>query len=172
MRNFRKKNGFTMIELIITIAILSFGIIGVYMAFSPFVMLNYSISWRFKAVYLAQEGFEVIRNIRDNNFINGSIWTAGGLTSCEEGCQADYKTGTSVESFDNQLKPYDPNNFLKINGDGFYSYDAGIDTIFKRKITITQASGTDTLKVNVQVFWDYNGQPFNFETIGYLYNWH
>jgi len=172
MKNFRENKGFTMIELIITIAILSFGITGVFMAFSPFVTLNYSVSSRFTAVYLAQEGLEVIRNIRDNNFINKLTWSDGGLTNCQGGCQADYKTGTLVETFDNQLKPYDPDNFLKINGDGFYGYDGGVDTIFKRKITITQPSGTDTLKVKVQVFWDYNGQSFDFETIGYLYNWY
>ena len=63
-----KKNGFTIIELIITIAILSFGIIGVYGAFSPMVSLNSAIASKFTASQLAQEGFEVVRNIRDNNF--------------------------------------------------------------------------------------------------------
>lgn len=166
-----RENGFTMVELIITIVILSFGIIGVYGAFSPLISLNYNISSRFKAAYLGQEGLEIIRNIRDNNFIKNLTWSSG-LTSCSQGCQADYKTGTAVETFNNQLKPYDPPNFLKINIDGFYSYDSGDNTIFKRKITITQPLGTDTLKVDVQVFWNYNDQPFNYETIGYLYNWH
>jgi len=163
--------GFTMVELIITIALLSFGIIGVYSAFSSSIILNYNISSRFTAAYLAQEGLEIMRNMRDNNFINKVAWSSG-LTICSSGCQADYKTGTSAQTAINQLQAYNPNNFLKLNSDGFYGYDTGTNTKFKRKIIITQPSGTDIFKVNVLVFWDYNGQSFNYETEGYLYNWY
>lgn len=160
-----------MIELIITLAILSFGIIGVYSAFSPIGMLTYNISLRFNAAYLAQEGVEIVRNIRDNNFIHKATWSAG-LTSCSSGCQVDYKTGTSAQTSANSLKAYNSNNFLKLNSDGFYSYDSGVNTIFKRKITISQPLGTDVLKIDVSVMWDYNGKSFSFQTGGYLYNWH
>ncbi len=165
-----KSAGFTMLELIVTIAILSFGIVAVYGAFSPLVKLNNSNSMRFRAMYLGQEGFEVVRNIRDNNVIGAQSWSFL-IDACSQGCQADYKTGTSAETSDNQLKPYDDNNFLKINSDGLYSYDAGENTIFKRKITVAQPMGSDVLKINVQIFWDYSGESFNYETVGYLYNW-
>lgn len=165
------KKGFTMIELMITIAVLSFGIIGAYSAFSSIVGIIGSISYRFTAAYLAQEALDVVRNLRDNNFIAKTTWSSG-LTACNAGCQLDYKTGTAVQTSANQLKPYDDANFLKLNSDGLYSYDAGLDTKFKRKVTITQPSGTDTLKVSSQVFWNYNGQPFNFEAVEYLYNWY
>lgn len=164
------QKGFTMIELIITVAVLSFGVVGVYSVFSDFSMLNYSTSSRFSAVYLGQEGLEIIRNIRDNNFINNAEWPKG-LTICGSGCQADYKTGTSAQKPENKLKAYDNNKFLALNSDGFYSYDPGVATIFKRKITISQPSA-DVLIVNVKVFWDYNGKPFSFETEGHLYNWY
>ncbi|KKP42240.1 MAG: hypothetical protein UR31_C0017G0019 [Parcubacteria group bacterium GW2011_GWA2_33_14] len=167
----RYSTGFTIIELIITIAILSFGILGAYSAFAPFFTLTYNVSYRLTAVYLAQEGLEIVRNLRDNNFINSNNWS-DGLLECDLGCQLDYKTGTSVESFENQLKLYDPGEFLKINSDNFYSYDLGDTTKFQRKITINQESGTDVLKVSVIVTWDYNGKPFSFESEGYLYNWY
>ena len=170
-----KERGFTIIELIITIAILSFGIIGVYGAFYPAISLAYNISHRLTAANLAQEGLEIVRNIRDNNFIASSsnpevLWYAG-LLGCETGCQADYKTGTSSEGQSNQLSPYNPNNFLKITEDGLYGYDTGVDTMFKRQIIIHQES-TDVLKVTALVAWDYNGQPFSFEVDAYLYNWY
>ena len=163
--------GFTMIELIITIAILSFGIVSVYTAFSSINTVTSTASLRFTAAYLTQEGLEIIRNLRDNNFINKAKWSSG-LTGCALGCQGDYKTGTPSQTPANKLKPYNDTNFLKVNSDGFYSYGKGITTQFKRKITITQPSGTDTLKVTVQVFWNYNGQPFSFQASEYLYNWH
>lgn len=166
-----KNKGFTMIELMVTIAVLSFGIVGVYGAFYSFVKLTSNISYRFTSAYLAQEGLEIVRNIRDNNVIAHAPWSTG-LMGCSTGCQGDYKTGTSLQASQNQLLPYSDSNFLKLNADGFYSYDQGTPTIFKRKIIITQPSGTDILKVNVQVFWDYSGKSYNISGEEYLYNWY
>jgi prepilin-type N-terminal cleavage/methylation domain-containing protein len=170
------EKGFTIIELMVTIIMLSVGIIGAYSAFSPFVSLTYNISNRFEAAYLGQEGLEIVRNMRDNNVIRSTNnhmanWS-DGLLECDLGCQLDYKTGTLAQTFANKLKPYDPSEFLKINADNAYSYDDGTNTRFQRKVTITQESGPDILKVSVLVTWDYNGSPFNFETVEYLYNWH
>ena len=164
-----------MIELIITIAILSFGIIGVYSAFSPIATLNYTIASRATAAYLAQEGFEIVRNIRDTNFIKirqgAHIAWSDGLLQCTLGCQLDYKAGTLTQASENILKSYDQQSYLAIDADGFYSYDHGAKTPFTRKVTITQQGSTDALKVNVMVIWNYNGRAFNFETEGYLYNY-
>ena len=162
-----------MIELIISLAVLSFGILGVYSAFTPLVYLSSNIFSRFTAVYLAQEGVEITRNMRDNNFIAGLAWP-GNLVGCSMGCQADYKTGSRVETIENELKLYDEDAYLSLNVDGFYSYDFnGTPTKFKRKITITQdVANPDKLKVVVIVFWDYQGKVFSFETSEYLYNWY
>lgn len=165
----KNKAGFTIIELVIAIAILSSGIIGVYGAFYSITKLTSSASLRLTASYLAQEGLEIARNIRDDNFINNASWSAG-LENCSQGCQADYKTGTTAQISANQLQDYDDNNFLKLNADGFYGYDSGVSTPFKRKITITQVSA-DMLKVGMSVMWNYDGQPFSVETEEYLYNW-
>ncbi len=173
-----KERGFTMIELIVTLAILSFGIIGVYSAFTPLVYLTSNISSRLTAAYLAQEGMEIVRNIRDNNIIaaasNPGIGWSDGLLECNLGCQADYKTATSAEQFDNQLKPYNETTYLSLDSDGLYSHDqGGTATKFKRNIIIEQdGSNVDALKVSVIVSWNYNSQPFSFEAQGYLYNWY
>ena len=169
-QNLKNNKGFTMVELIIVIAILSFGIIGIYSFSYPASILTSSFSLRLTAAYLAQDGLEIINNIRDNNVLSGKNWS-GGFNVCDTGCELDYKTGTSVEAAVNILKKYN-NNFLNINADGFYSYDTGSTTKFKRKVTITQPSAnTDILKVDVLVTWDYNGQSFSFNTIGYIYNY-
>jgi len=162
--------GFTLIELVITIAVLSLGIIGVYSAFNPIVVATYNLSSRLTATYLAEEGMEVVRNIRDTNVANAKLWSAE-LAGCSLGCQLDYKTGTNAQLFEDQLKVYDDKNFLVQNADGFYGYGDGQKTLFTRKITITQNDSPDIMKVQVQVFWNYNGQPLSFQTSGYLYNY-
>ncbi len=94
-------------------------------------------------------------------------WSSG-LLSCTTGCIADYKTQTA-----GQLKPYD-GSYLGLNSDGFYSYDTGgTPTIFQRRVTITPVSGTsNTLNVDVQVTWTYNGQSFSVDNNSYMDNWY
>ncbi len=164
----RYSTGFTMIEIIITIAVLSIGIIGTYNAFYSIMNVADTMSYRLTAAYLAQEGIDVVKNIRDSNFVTGASF-ASGLTSCAGGCQADYKAGTSIEQSQNQLQAYS-GSFLKINSDGFYGYDSGVDTKFKREITINQIS-SDELEVTSEVFWNYNGKDYSVTSSGYLYNW-
>lgn len=167
-----QQKGFTIVETLIALAIVSFGIVSVYGAFSAIVQVTSDISLRFTASYLAQEGVEIIKNIRDGNFINspGAGWSTG-LTSCSAGCQADYKTGTASQGAANALVAYSSNVFLKINSDGLYGYDTGTATTFTRKITITQVD-SNTLKVVSDVFWNFSGKNLQTTNEDYLYNWY
>ncbi len=162
--------GFTLVELIITIALLSFGIIGIYGVFHPVSLVTANFSLHTTADYLTQEGIEIVENVRDNNILQNKVWSTG-LSNCTAGCQLDYKTGTSLEAPMDALQAFS-GAFLNINSDGFYSYGAGTPTRFQRKITITKpsASSTDVLKVDVLVIWNYNGKSFSFDTISYIYN--
>ena len=162
--------GFTMIELMLAISILSLGIVAIFSVFYNTSVLSSAYSQRNIAIYLSKEGMEVARNIRDNNFINNLSWDKD-IKNCDKGCQGDYKAGTAKETSFSKLQKYDSNNFLLLNSDGFYNYDAGTATRFKRKITTT-GEGKDVLKLNVEVLWDYNGKSYSFETEGYLYNWY
>ncbi len=164
----KENKGFSMIELMASIVILSFGIIVIYNIFSNFIVLTNTISSRLTAIYLAKEGIEITRNIRDNNILNNKNWDKD-LTGCSGGCQADYKAGTALEASTNSFKNYNNNNFLQINSDGFYSYDLGNPSKFKRKIIITIIN-SNVAKVDAQVFWDYNGKSLSFEVIDYLYH--
>jgi prepilin-type N-terminal cleavage/methylation domain-containing protein len=158
-----QEHGFTIIELIIAIFILSVAIIGVYSALSTMVVFSSNEASRLTAAYLAQEGMEVIRNIRDNNWISGSnnpelfLWD-DGLYACEQpaGCEVDYKTTghdpNSVRPWTNSHEDY-----LKTDENGFYNYRNGINSKFKRKITIetnSRALPDFVMKISVQVSWD------------------
>jgi prepilin-type N-terminal cleavage/methylation domain-containing protein len=176
----KKKNtqqgGFTMIEMIIAVSILSFGIVAMYGAFSSMVILTSGISSRFTAAYLAQEGLEIIRNLRDDNFISIAaspsgdelLWSSELLTTpCTSGCMVDYKTINTSQLVADSGVP------LALDSDGFYGYTGGTPTMFHRTITIAPVSGTaDAIQVDVLVTWDYNGQSFSFDANEYLYNWY
>jgi|SRR3989344_562530 len=168
------KKGFTIIELMIAITVLSFGIIGIYSVFSNVIVATYTISSRLTAAYLAQEGLEIVRNIRDTNIVMGkrnlAVAWSDGLLACQTGCQGDYKTENSRQNILHNLKPYNTNENLNITTDGFYGYQEGTPTIFKRQIIIVPASNNE-LKVTVLVIWNYNNKPFTFEIKESLYDW-
>ena len=160
--------GFTAIEAIIAIFILTVAVIGVYSSFSRMAISTSILSSRLIASYLAKEGIEVIRNIRDTNWLTPQNWDTN-LTDCVAGCEVDYKSDA--------LAAYN-GKYLNIDANGFYSYSTGQATKFKRKITITpqkvkeEDEEYNILKVSALIEWQERGEPYNFSAEGYLYDWY
>jgi hypothetical protein len=159
--------GFTIIELIISIFILSIALVGIFSAFSIVAVLTSDAVDRLTATYLAQEGMEIVRNIRDTNWLNMDAGTPpyatwlDGLDICDRGCQADYAAST-------MFPQPGSGEYLKINSNGFYVYDSSNPnkTKFKRKITINCIPGNDcgtdyAISVSVQVSWDEKANIIN-----------
>ncbi len=158
------EKGFTLIEVIIAIAVMTVGVLGIYSLVSR-VIISTSLSVsQLTASYLAQEGLEFSRNMRDTNFLKMRqgeeiAWTEG-LLSCAAGCEIDYND-LAFASYQDR--------FLKATG-SFYAYDAGQDTKFKRKIIITQPSAI-FLEVVVLVTWQERGNSREIQAAEKLYNW-
>ena len=132
-KNFESGAGFTIIELAISIFILSFAVVGVFSVFSMIVILTSDASDRLTATYLTQEGMEIVRNIRDTNWLNMDICASGGTPNavscpvswadgldCASGCEADYTTGTGVSGA-RSMSPW-ASLPLCIDTNGFYYY--------------------------------------------------
>ncbi|MBI2450409.1 MAG: prepilin-type N-terminal cleavage/methylation domain-containing protein [Candidatus Nealsonbacteria bacterium] len=75
------KRGFTLIETTIATFILTVGILGVFALVQMITVFTSSISSQLRAVYLAQEGVENIRNIRDSNWLALAVWDQGIASS-------------------------------------------------------------------------------------------
>lgn len=162
---FRLQKGFTLIEVIAAIFVITVGIVGVSALVTQTISLASISKDKLIASYLAQEGIEISKNIRDTNFlkihkgIEGINWDIG-LTGCATGCEADYDDSGLVVSAD---------RFLKIDG-GYYKYSSsGTETPFKRKITITP--DTDILKVLVEVSWRERGREHKVTVQENIYKW-
>lgn len=173
------EKGFTLIEVILAICILTIAVGGSFTLIQQTlasVSLNQS---KLIASYLTQEGIEIVRNIRDTNWLKihqgvpDVFWDDGIV---ENNClEADY-----ISEF-LSLCGFDPEGelgrYLKIDGD-FYNYTTGEPTKFKRKITITDKEDLDgdakpdKMKVLVQVQWKERGRTHNLEALEYLYNWY
>ncbi|MBI2644296.1 MAG: prepilin-type N-terminal cleavage/methylation domain-containing protein [Candidatus Wildermuthbacteria bacterium] len=156
-------SGFTLIEVLLAFFVVLIGIGGAFGLMTFLVSVSATDTNRLIAVYLAQEGAEITRNIRDGNFISGSDWDDGiSPTDCLSGCQGDYN--------DASLVAYG-NTFLNLDANNMYSYDAGTPRIFKRKITTVDGAGGNKITVTVEVFWEDRGKQRTEAVIAELYNY-
>jgi len=142
-----KNSGFTFLELIIVFFVVIVGVLGVFQ-FASYPIFYSSLSEsRLTATYLAQEGIEIVRNLRDENWLNDESWNNG------------LETGDYIVDYGSALLLFE-DKFLNIEDiNGLYGYnDSGspIQTKFKRKITIVY--GMEILKVSVKVEWKEKGK--------------
>jgi len=147
-----KHRGFTLLEVIIAISLVLVGTTATLLLITRTVRQIGIFPSQLIAAHLNQEGIEIVRNIRDTNFLQGGGWDEGLVPpaiDCSAGCEADY-TDTGV--LDPTLASYGLGRFLKIDASGFYNYTIGTNTKFKRKITIIP-NGLNILEVTVETTW-------------------
>ncbi len=154
------KRGFTLLEILFSLVIISAVIVGVFSLMSRTTAFLPTAANRLIAGYLSQEGIEIVRNLRDSNKLDPAKQWNYGLTDCTAGCEADYLSQT--------LTPWQA-KYLRNDGN-FYNYSASALTSFQRKITI-DSSGADVLKISVQVFWREKTLSHNISVIENLYKW-
>jgi type II secretory pathway pseudopilin PulG len=167
--------GFTLAEVLVAIFILVTGIIGVsFLITNTISSVNHS-SKKLVAAYLAQEGIEIVRNIRDTNWLQHQAWDNGltdcNISSCDDmsfdgACVVDYMSPTIEDPI---LEKFDAAHEYLNNSSGFYGYSPGISTKLKRKIVIFPAG--DTLHVCARVEWEERGISYHVMAREDLYNW-
>ncbi|MCK9445579.1 prepilin-type N-terminal cleavage/methylation domain-containing protein [bacterium] len=166
---FKKEKGFTLLEMLISIMIITIGIFGTYSAVLKYTKATQQARENLTAVYLCQEGIEIIKNIRDSNWISAVSWDTG-LTACNSGCEIDYEKKGGDGTTNGLTTWSSPGNFLYIDETtGLYKYEhtsADIETPWTRKITIDNGT-TDILKITVLVTWGSNNMIVKED----IYNW-
>ena len=152
-----KNKSFTLIEVLLSLFLIANGALGAFALLQRNLAFSSITSARLQASYLCQEGIEIIKNIRDTNWLERKNWSEGlGAGDWE----ADYND-QALTSF--------ANRYLKTDG-GFYNYDSGSNTKFIRKITISP-DGPDILKILVEVSWQERGRSHQVSAQANLYNW-
>ena len=152
------KKGFTLIEVIFAIFILTVGASAAWVTLQKILTFSQPLSSRLIATYLLQEGLEIARNVRDKGWIEGKEW-GDGIPEGQR--QADYKSVNLAQKYSD--KP------LNIDANGFYSYSPGTPTKFKRKFIISKPTNYK-IEVVVEVSWEEKGKTYTISGQLDLYN--
>lgn len=169
----KEQKGLTLVEALVTLLVLSMGIIPSVAVLSFSTRISSLIKNNLIAANLAQEGVEIVRSVRDKNwFANGNppwdrhLHDCGGANNdCDREVQWD--TGGPLLN----LVSNPPLQFNSATGR--YSYDGGIDTIFRRSVKITKTAdpcGCELIVMST-VDWTQYGRTRTQNVEAHLFNW-
>lgn len=164
----KMSKSFTLIEMIVAIFLVTLGAGAAFNVIQSTTSFTAITSAQLTASYLAQEGIEIVRNIRDGNWLEqrtvpATSWDDG--ISVDSNYALDYQSG----SFPDAGCSLGAEGFLKYDGN-FFNCTFGDETKFKRRITV-EKSQADTITVSVEVSWEERGRPHQVTTQTKLYNW-
>lgn len=178
----RGERGFTLIESLIAIVILMTVIAAMYTFVVRGLQSTFFASDQSIATFLARDGLEYVRHIRNSNELAGNSWLSG-LSECEStnGCILDtpvldpWSDSSAIQTCSGsgcEALSYNQNT-------GEYGYGSGsswIQTQFIRtvNIDILDASvGAEDIaaKITSAVTWEEEGVVRQVELIKYLYDW-
>lgn len=185
--NYFKKNkkfgltlGFTVLESIVAIFVLSVAISGAFTAVQTSLSQSTISKDEVKAFYLAQEAVEIIRNKRDANQLSrisgvSTSWLSGFAENsgdpCYFGkvCRVESSLPTTFVTCGNS---WDTCPNLRQDSSSYligYNGAWGL-TNFKREIMMG-APSADEIAVVVRVIWTKGARTYEFKAKTHMFNW-
>ena len=178
IRSNKRERGFTLIETMIAMVILSFGILSVAAFYTQGIQASNSNQMSFIAQQKAQEAMETIFTARDSgtltfaniaNVSQGGLFLDGPQQLCDAG--PDGVLGTADDNCNI------PN--VIVTGPGSDNIlGTGDDTVINlnpwmtRTIAITPVNGTQQLnQVTITVNYTYQGRTTQFVLVSYISGW-
>lgn len=160
--------GISILEVVVAILIITIGMVGVLSLVIQNIQAQYINKNILIASGLAQEGLELVRNVRDLNWLTpGNTWDQNivGIPS-DRTYTIDYNGNINapVNSLD------DNGAKLYIDSNGFYTHTAtALPTNFYRLITVVD--NTNYLDVKCTIRWQDGTENHDYTAETYLYDW-
>ena len=175
--NHTKDKWFTIVESLVAIVILVLAVTGATSAIQIGISSYIFSKDQTIAFFLAQEGFEQIRNIRDENSLKGQNWLTGIANSgdpCEFGkiCRVDpiplgqpFLVRCGDTSGSCPVLRQSPSGFFGYNSDSSWT-----DTIFMREVMLTSINAKE-VSILVTVNWSKGVVNRQFKVRENILNW-
>lgn len=179
-----KEGGFTIIETLVALAIFTFSIVGLIVITSQGIADTNFAKNKFVASYLAQEGIEIVRNVRDSGALTGAAWedtfqqnALAGLGACFVSAQS---TGCDIDA---DTFAIDSCSAASRNGCGPLRYDAAtgayilnsvnvdvLESSFSRVIALRTISANE-VEITSTVSWRQGTTSKNVTVVATLADW-
>lgn len=184
-----KEKGFTLVEVLISLFIFTVAVAGVITVSSQGSMNVNSAKNRVVATFLADEGIELVRGMRDTAVVNAAAtgltesdgWDAfvlanGTGTPCSIACDIDPTNLVGSIQFpdSSNVQPCSSYCILNNTSIGYYtSFAPGTPSIFSRQIVIDATSNPEEATVTSTVTWREGiGAPLFATQTETLFNWY
>lgn len=171
----KKNNGFTLVETLIAISIFTIAILALMSVLASGISDTHYAKQKILASYLAQEGIEYLRNMRDTYVLysqNGNTWNQfkAKLNPCNQGneCGIDNTLFVNDNNFIKKCNSLNDCKLLVDNGN--YNTSTGTDSGFTRKIWMTNLS-SDELKIFSSVSWTQGSGNYVITFSESLFDW-
>lgn len=171
----KRLKGFSIAEVVLSSFLLTTGMVTIMSLFSLSHRSSSDSRDVIIATQLAQEGVELVRNVRDNNIAyRTENWTTGDNCSTSTSVDCDpfryFPDGMGrrcVISYDSSPTSDiscsgTPATALALNNAGLYQHGGGVtSTRFHRLLKIDHTSGSDTARIQSFVSWQDPGSNLN-----------
>lgn len=170
-----KQKGFSMLEIVIVVALVAIAFVGIVKIMNKTTQLRYLTRNDFIAQGLAKEGIELVEQLRNDNVANGvpfwnNLMLPGVVDNDTRIIRLDYNGSSSILDVPSAS---DAVAILKFDISNFYQYTSGSDSKFGRAITLTYQDDASTptayMEVKSDVYWEYkgDGHTYTIETRAY-----
>jgi len=161
----KNKKGFSIAEVMISSFVLVVGLTAIISLLIENIKQSVDIRSSIISSQLAQEGVELVRNIRDNNLVNEDAFLNNLPDSDEDDCIIDAIYGLNKGNGPEACGSYDTKLYMN-NSLGFYGHSGSAFSGFRRKIIFSDfedSSGdgnVDNFSIASMVVWDINASSF------------
>jgi len=163
-----KKRAFSLVEIVIVLGIMTLGLLGV----ASLILQNMQVEILNKdylvASMLAQEGLEIVRNIRDDNWVKSLDWL-DGIPSTGT-FVLDYRGKGSINTTPNVNG--DSGTLLYFGANNYYTHQvSSAPSGFFRLLTTVESDDGTYVLLNCDVMWNSRFGERHYTVSTTLYNW-
>lgn len=161
--------GFTLLETLVAITVLLMALTGPFAIAQQSLKSSYYARDQVTAFYLAQEGIEYVRAMRDGNYLTSAPWLTS-LAACVTPavCTVDFANFTSPAVCPNGICPA----LFASTASGLFNQVNGTASKFTRTMTLTEVIGQpDQMILSVTIAWKSAGVSRTFTLKERIFNW-
>jgi len=153
--------GFTLVETLVALVLVTIAMGPVFILATSSLNVAARIEHNLVASSLAQEGVEVVRNIRDTNWLNGAAFDNNLPVGTWRVEWSTASGGLMAVGSDPVLK----------KDNGIYNYSTGTDTVFRRTVAISKPNSGELILVSSVAWVERGNINRNVTAESHLFDW-